>query len=90
MINLQANIRIPGSDRFKNLGCWHGLLPLGQHKFWELQIYQGSDIIDLFLRVTAKQSHAGLETGLGLLGLNVEFRVYDNRHWNKELGEWCQ
>lgn len=90
MINLQFNIRIPGSDRFRNIACWHGIIPFCSHKFWEVQVYQGSDIIDLYLRFTTKQSHAGLDTGIGLLGHNLEFRVYDNRHWDKELGQWCQ
>lgn len=88
MINLQLNLRIPGSDRFRNLGCWHGIIPCSHHKFWEIQCYQSSDLLDFFLRATCKQSHAGIEIGFGIFGFNIEFRIYDNRHWNKEKKGW--
>ena len=88
MINLQLNLRIPGSDRFRHIGCWHGSTPL-KHKFWELQIYQGADIIDLFIRFTRRQSHAGLHIGIGLAGFNCEFQVYDHRHWNDRTKDWA-
>lgn len=89
MINLQFNLRIPGSNRFKNIKCCHGRLPITRHKFWEIQIYKGSDIIDFFLRVTTKQSHAGIHAGFGLFGFNVEFQIYDSRHWNQETNSWA-
>jgi len=88
MINLHFNLRIPGSDRFRNIKCWHGIVPFTQYKFWETQIYKGSDIIDLFLRATAKQSHAGIHIGVGLVGFNMEFQIYDNRHWNDKDDCW--
>lgn len=88
MINFHINVRVPGSDRFRNIKCCNGIVPFSQHKFWELQIYRGSDIIDLFLRITARQSHSGVEIGFGLAGFNLEFQIYDNRHWNKENGCW--
>lgn len=89
MINLQFNIRIPGSNRFRNIRCWHGIVPKCQHKFWEIHIYQGSDVVDIFLRLTGKQDHAGLNTGIGLLGYNIELNVYDSRHWNTDTNDWC-
>lgn len=88
MINFHFNIRIPGSDRFRNIKCCSGIVPFSQNKFWELQIYKGSDIVDFFVRITAKQSHAGIEMGIGFLGMNIEFRIYDNRHWNKDKNNW--
>lgn len=88
MINFQFNVRVPGSDRFENIKCCHGILPFSQHKFWELQIYKGSDIVDFCIRATAKQDHAGLNIGIGLLGFNVEFQIYDNRHWDKNTNDW--
>lgn len=87
MISLQINIRVPGSDRFKNIGCWHGIT-FFKHKFWELQIYQSADILDLFFRFTRKQDHAGIHLGLGLVGFNAEFQIYDHRHWNKDTSDW--
>jgi hypothetical protein len=87
MIFLQFNIRNPWSDRFVNIGCWHGNTFI-KNKFWEIQIYKGSDIVDIFLRLTHRQSHAGLHLGVGLFGINIEFQIYDNRHWDHETKSW--
>jgi hypothetical protein len=87
MINLQVNIRVPGSDRFQNIFCRSGSTPF-QNKFWEIQCYKSADIIDLFLRITAKQDHAGIHIGLGFIGLNIEMQIYDSRHWHKETNTW--
>lgn len=87
MISIQFNLRVPGSNRFRNIRCWHGTTPFA-HKFWEVQIYKSADILDIFLRVLHKQDHAGIQTGLGLLGFNIEFQIYDNRHWNDETQRW--
>ena len=80
MINLNFNIRVPGSNRFQNIRTWHGSLPVA-YKHWELQIYLSADIIDVGVAITAKQSHSGVRLCLGLLGFNMDFNVYDTRHW---------
>jgi hypothetical protein len=90
MINFQLNLRVPGSNRFRHIMTKHGVLPFSYHKFWEVQIYKGSDIIDIFLQITRKQDHAGVRFGLGLFGLNLEFNSYDNRHWDKDSGTWAE
>jgi hypothetical protein len=87
MINLQFNIRVPGSDRFRNIVCWSGSTPF-KNKFWEVQCYKSADIIDLFLRITAKQDHAGIHAGIGFIGFNIEIQIYDSRHWDKEIKSW--
>jgi hypothetical protein len=85
MINFSFNIRIPGSSRFHNIRTWHGSLPVA-YKHWELQIYLSADVIDVRAEITAKQSHSGVRLCLGLLGFNVDFNVYDTRHWAD--GKW--
>jgi hypothetical protein len=85
MINFNFNIRIPGSNRFRNIRVWHGITPVA-HKFWELQIYLSADIIDIKFGVTAKQDHSGIQLCLGLCGINVDFSIYDSRHWSD--GKW--
>jgi hypothetical protein len=80
MINVNFNIRVPGSNRFHDIRIWHGSLPIA-YKHWELQIYLSADIIDVGIAITAKQSHSGIRLCLGLLGLNMDFNVYDTRHW---------
>ncbi len=87
MINLQLNIRNPWSNRFQNIKCWHGPTPI-KNKYWEFQIYKSSDILDLGIHVTHRQSHAGIRISIGFLGLNAEFQIYDNRHWNNKLQSW--
>lgn len=86
MINLQINIRNPLSDRFTNIKCWSGQVVA--HKFWEIQLYKSSDILDIFVRLTTRQSHAGVHIGFGLFGYNAEFQIYDSRHWNQNLQQW--
>jgi hypothetical protein len=87
MINLQLNIRNPWSNRFQNIKCWHGRTPI-KNKYWELQIYKSSDVLDLNINITHRQSHAGIRIGFGILGFNTEFQIYDNRHWSDKLQSW--
>ena len=85
MINFNFNIRVPGMNRFRNIRCWAGSLPV-PFKFWELQIYFSADIIDISIGITARQSHSGIRFCLGLAGVNVDFNLYDSRHWDE--GKW--
>jgi len=85
MLKFNFNIRIPGSDRFRNIRTWHGSTPV-VYKFWELQIYYSADVVDLHVEITARQSHSGLRLCLGLFGFNIDFNLYDSRHW--EQGKW--
>jgi hypothetical protein len=87
MINFNFNIRNPWSSKWKNYRCFHGSTPF-EYKFWELQFYRSSDVLDFALQVTARQSHSGIRFCLGLFSFNVEFQFYDNRHWNHELEQW--
>ena len=80
MINFSFNIRVPGSNRFRDIRTWHGSLPVA-YKHWELQIYLSVDIITASVNITAKEDHSGVRLCLGLLGFNIDFNVYDTRHW---------
>lgn len=48
-----------------------------------------NDIIAVDFRVTTRQDHAGVDLWLGLVGYAVNFKFYDNRHWNHEHGRYC-
>lgn len=87
MINLQFNIRIPGRDRFRIYCNWNGLTPL-PYKFWEVEVYRSSDVIDFEFSITARQSHSGIRLGLALLGFSVAAHIYDSRHWNYQKQCW--
>lgn len=55
-------------------------------KFWELQVYFSADVVDIAVNITTRQSHSGMRLCLGLLGINVDFNIYDSRHWSE--GKW--
>jgi hypothetical protein len=55
-------------------------------KFWELQVYFSADVVDIAVDITTRQSHSGMRLCLGLLGINVDFNIYDSRHWSE--GTW--
>lgn len=87
MINFRVNIVNPICDRFDSIKCWAGKTFV-KNKFWEIQVMKDNVIIALDLRITTRQSHAGAELWLGLLGYSINFQIYDNRHWNHEEGRW--
>lgn len=59
-----------------------------KHKFWELQLTKGPELLRIEFAFTTQQDHAGTNIELGLLGYCVQFTFYDNRHWNNEQGRW--
>lgn len=67
--------------KFKPLGSL--TRKLTKHKSWELEhYYLGSVLINLELRLTVYEDHAGLSTTVGFLGYSIHFAVYDTRHWD--------
>lgn len=87
MINFYLNITNPWSTKFSNIKYWSGPTFL-KHKFWEFQIMRTADIIEISSSFSSRQDHAGLEFSLGLLGLALRLNIYDNRHWNYDVGAW--
>lgn len=87
MIHLHLSLRNPFSNRFSNIWSRVFDTPFAS-KCLELQIYRGTDLVSLFVTLTTRQDHAGLQAGIGLLGLNFEFNWYDSRHWNRETNSW--
>ncbi len=60
------------------------------HKYVELEVYRDSSLLSINFSWTIRQSHAGLDIELGLLGYCVHFNLYDNRHWNYTEGRWMR
>jgi len=88
MIYLNINIRNPKWwDRFKNIKCWTGETPI-KHKYWEVEVIKNDNLLRFEFEVTTMQDHAGVNLELGLLGYEIHFTLYDNRHWNSEEGRW--
>ncbi len=88
MIYFNVNIRNPyWAERFKNIWWKAGGTPL-KNKFWEIQILKNDNLFRLEFGFTVRQDHAGLNLELGLLGYEIHFTFYDNRHWNHEENRW--
>ena len=85
MISLNFNIRNPWSDKFKNLWSRSYATPF-KNKFIELEVTEDFTLVSFMFNWTVRQSHAGLDLELGLLGYNVHFQFYDNRHWDNTYG----
>ena len=89
MININFNLSNPCSNRFINLWNRSWDTPF-KHKFIELEVYRDSSIVSFNFSWTIRQSHAGLDIELGVLGFCVHFNLYDNRHWNYTEGRWMR
>jgi hypothetical protein len=87
MISFNFNLRNPWSNEFKNF-CSRAYDTPFKHHFIELEFYKDSTLLSFMFNWTLRQSHAGLDIDVGLLGYNVHFQFYDNRHWNSKEGRW--
>ena len=87
MISFNFNLRNPWSNTFKNLWCCSYSTPF-KNKFIELEITKDFTLVSFMFNWTIRQSHAGLDLELGLLGYNIHFNFYDSRHWDVENKCW--
>lgn len=87
MIYFDFSISNPWSSRWENFKCWNGNTPF-EYKFWEFQITKTSNILCCKIHLTHRQDHAGLNIELGLFGWNIEFTIYDSRHWDNKKNSW--
>jgi hypothetical protein len=86
MFNLNFSITNPWSNRWEVLFFKNGTL--GKHRAWEFNGYSTHSLIDIDVRISHRCDHAGLHTIIGLLGLALEFSIYDTRHWNYDKDNW--
>jgi hypothetical protein len=82
LFNLQTQIYLP-FEHFRNLGSISG--GITAHTAWELEhTYYSGVLLDIDIRLSVREHHAGFEFTLGLLGYGISFRIYDTRHWSYE------
>ena len=86
MINFIFEIVNPFSNKFSGLFIKRGRLT--QVKSWELNAYRTNTIFLIGLNFTIKRDHAGGKVRLGAMGFEVEFQIYDARHWDPQLNRW--
>jgi hypothetical protein len=87
MIYLSLLLSNPFSNRYsvvydKTGKTWN------PHKFWDLSICKSSSIIGFTFEFTMRQDHAGFSLEIELFGWGIDYRFYDNRHWDYENGCW--
>jgi hypothetical protein len=87
MISVNFNLRNPWSHEFKNLWNRAYNTPFA-NKYIELEIYKDSSLASFMFNWTMRQSHAGVDLDMGLLGYNAHIQFYDGRHWNSDTNNW--
>lgn len=82
MIYIGFAIRNPFTQRHQQVKDW--VISVSQHKTIELGIYRNNAIIGGSFSITGfKQDHAGFSFDIELLGYNLDFTFYDNRHYEE-------
>ena len=81
MIYISFSLSNPFSNRYscvyeKTWKTWN------HHKYVDLTICKRSSIIGFTFDFNTRQDHAGSGVELELLGWSIEYRFYDERHWD--------
>lgn len=88
MIYINLSINNPFSNRFEHVLLKHGIVT--QNTAWEFNIYRSATIVAFKFDLTGRRDHAGVRLELGFLGYEVEFHMYDVRHWDNENSTWME
>jgi len=86
MIHVSFGLSNPWGTPFDNL--WNRFGRLTENKSWELELLKSTQIIGFAFSYTMRQSHAGLNLELALLGHSISFQIYDTRHWDYTANTW--
>lgn len=86
MIYVNIGLSNPWGKPFSNL--WNRSGRLTENKSWEVELLQGRQLIGFEISYTMRQSHAGFNLELALLGYSVSYMIYDNRHWDYETNNF--
>ena len=91
MIYFNFTLRNPFSkNKFRAYKSWGGSIT--KNKSWEFEIYKHSYTL-IGLEVDAKftgDDHAGFLLSLNILGIEISFNIYDNRHWDDITNNWSK
>lgn len=86
MIHINLSINNPFSNRFDHVLLKNGIVT--KNTAWEFNIYRSATIMAFKFELTSRRDHAGIRFEIGLLGYEVEFHMYDVRHWDNENKCW--
>jgi hypothetical protein len=67
---------------------WERDYNLTENKSLELGVYKSNAIIGFTFSWMFRQSHAGLNFDIELLGWQFSFNQYDHRHWDDANDRW--
>lgn len=88
MIDLSFKLSNPWWNNRFDSGKWRAGETPFKHKFWEAQLMKTSTLLGFSFAFTSRCDHAGVRVNIGLLGYELDFNFYDNRHWNQETNNW--
>jgi hypothetical protein len=86
MIHFSFSIRNPFYKKHSSLFYKNGSIT--QHKKYEFEINRNSSLLGFEFSLNAMQDHAGLNLSVCLLTVELNFQIYDCRHWNHLTNSW--
>lgn len=86
MINVSIRLKNPFSNRWKVILSKSN--NLSATKAAEINLYKTPHICNIEFDLSIRQDHAGIRMSLGFLGYDIEFTMYDVRHWNYKSNSW--
>lgn len=90
MISIGIGLRWPWAKSDGDTAFYRsGLVKWWPNKAWEVQVTRDSqNIINLDLRIKAREDHAGVELTIGIWKYVAMLQFYDTRHWDDDKGGW--
>lgn len=86
MIDLTLSLRNPWLKKFASIKNYYRSVT--KNKTIELQFLKTNDILYFNFSMRYRQSHAGIELGIGLLSYMARVQLSDNRHWDYYNNCW--
>jgi hypothetical protein len=87
MISFAFSLRNPFSHKFSHL--FVRSFKISKNKYCEFEIYRSDVIFSFDFQYSINRDHAGLNVGFGLLTFDMNFQMYDTRHWDYEKKQWA-
>ncbi len=89
MINFEFFLSNPWSaNQWRVLLNKHG--KISKNKAWEFNVYSSKSIISIDFGLSIRSDHAGIRMQGGVLGYEIEFLIYDTRHWDHNNNDWVK
>ena len=86
MIDIGFGLELPITHEIKNL--YTKDFPLTKNKIFEFNLYKDVVLVKANFDYFHAYDHAGATLWLGLLGYNLEIKIFDKRHWNYDANRW--